>query len=72
MFVYFTSYNGKRHNLPKIISIALKNVFSLFMVFENTNDTICHGFGNLVIWLWKSFRNILRVVCMDLDCNFEL
>ena len=26
-----------------------------------------HGFGNLVIWLWKSFGNIVKGVCMHPD-----
>ena len=32
---------------------------------ENVSRNVLHGFENLVIWLWKSFGNMLRVVCVD-------
>jgi len=30
------------------------------MAFQNAKKNVFHGFGKLVIWLWKSFGNILK------------
>ena len=37
------------------------------MEFQNAKENVSHGFGNLVIWLWKSFRNVIKLVCTNLD-----
>ena len=34
------------------------------MGLQNTNENVYHGFGNLVIWLWKSFGIIVKGVRM--------
>ena len=31
-----------------------------------------NGFGNLVIWLWKSFGNIFEVVCTNPVLKFSM
>ena len=65
MFVHFTIYDTE-HNPPKIHKYSIKNsVFPIFIRFQNTYENLFHGFGNLVIWLWKSFGNMLRVVFMN-------
>ena len=33
------------------------------MVSQNANENVFQDFGNLVIWLWKSFGNIFKGVC---------
>ena len=54
---WFTVYNSM-HILPKIINYSIeKNVFSVFMGFQNANENVFHGFGNVVNW--KSFANVL-------------
>jgi len=35
------------------------------MGFQNAKENEFHGFGKLVIWLWKTFRNFLKGVCMN-------
>ena len=30
------------------------------MGFQNANEIMLHGFGNFVIWLWKSFGKICK------------
>ena len=70
MFVHFTT-NHIKYYLPKIINSALKIAFfSIFMGFQSSNANVFHGFGNLVILLWKSFVNMLRVVCTNTACKF--
>ena len=63
MFVYFTIY---KHNPPRRSwNITLKIAFfSIFMGFQNANENVFHGFGNLVIWLWKSIGNVLEL-CLE-------
>ena len=31
------------------------------MVFQNVNENVFHGFGNLVIWPWISFGKVLEI-----------
>ena len=31
------------------------------MGFQNANENEFHGFGNLVIWVWKSFGKVLEI-----------
>ena len=59
MFVHFTTEKWKP-NQPKIIKCSIQNNFSIFMAFQNAKKNVFHGFGKLVIWLWKSFGNILK------------
>jgi len=35
------------------------------MGLQNANENNFHGFGNLVIWLWKSFGHFSKGVCTD-------
>ena len=35
------------------------------MEFQNRNENELHGFGNLVIWLWKSSGNNCKGVCTN-------
>ena len=35
------------------------------MGFQSANGNEFHGFGNLVIWLWEVFGNIVKGVCMN-------
>ena len=36
------------------------------MEFQNLNENEFHGFGNLIIWLWKSFGNFFKVLLRTL------
>lgn len=59
MLVHSTIYNSI-HNLPKIMKYSIENnVSSILMRFQNANENVFYGIGNLVMWLWKSFGNIL-------------
>ena len=35
------------------------------MGFQNASENVLHGVENLVIWLWKDFGYILKVVCTN-------
>ena len=35
------------------------------MGFQNENEKVFHGFEDLLIWLWKGFKNIFEVVFMN-------
>ena len=56
MFVHFPFYNTK-HSPPKSYK-TYRYVFSIFVGFQNANEL--HVFGNLVVWLRKSYGNILK------------
>ena len=65
MFVHFTIYNSK-HNPPKNYKIYYGKLrFYIIMGFQNVDENEFHGSGNLVLWLWKSFRNIFKGVCTN-------
>ena len=71
MLVYFTTYNII-DNLPRNDeNVALNIIFSIFIGFWNGNKSVFHGFWNFVIWLWKSFGNIFRVVCTNFENENE-
>ena len=62
-FVHFTVYNIE-HPPPKQ-SYALKIMFFYLYRVSNANKNVFHGFRHLVIWLWRSFGNILKTVCVN-------
>ena len=33
-------------------------MFSIFMRFQNATENVVHGFGNLVIWVWKNRNHV--------------
>ena len=69
MPVHFNICNTKR-SLPKIHKYSIgNNVFPIFMVFQNAYENVFDGFGNLVVWLWKSFGNML--VFANPVCSFS-
>ena len=35
------------------------------MGFQNANENEFDGFGDLVIWIWQSFRKIFTGVCTN-------
>ena len=49
---------------------SVENSVSMIIGFQNANENDFHGFGNLVIWLWKSFGNFSKGVCTDPECWF--
>ena len=63
MFVHFTIYNAK-HNPPKSHKNGTEAMF--FMGFQNANENVHQGFGNLVIWLCKSFGKFWKYVSSSL------
>ena len=46
--------------------------FFIFMVLQNANRNAFHGFGNLVIWFWKSFEKIFNGFCTKPDSIAEV
>ena len=62
IYVHFAIYNVK-HDPPKYF--FENNVFIILWGFQNANENVLHGFGNLVIWRWKSFGNIFEGVCAN-------
>ena len=46
--------------MKKLYYVSLKMGFSIPMGFQNANENEFHGFGNLVIWLWKSFGKAMK------------
>ena len=61
MLVHSIIYNSI-HNLPKVTNYCIENIVFL-MRYQNANENVFHGFRTLVIWLWISFGNMLRIVC---------
>jgi len=45
--------------------ISSKIAFFIIIEFQNANENEIHGFGNLVVWLWKSFGSVFRGVCTN-------
>ena len=60
MLVHFTAYSAS-HNPPTSYKIyRRKQRFSIFTGFQNAYENeFFHGFGNVAIWLWKGFGNLL-------------
>ena len=57
MFVHCAIYDGVIRY--RIRTCIIKSRFSIIMGFKNSNENEFHGFGILVIWLWKSFGKVL-------------
>ena len=64
-FVCFSIFNTK-HSPSKIIVYHREWHFTIVMGFQNANENEFNGFGNLVMWLWKSYANFSKGVCAKL------
>ena len=49
----------------RIIKCIIENSVSLLLWVSNANENEFHGFGNLVIWLWKSFGKVLELILKE-------
>ena len=47
--------------LQKIVQYIVEIVLFIIMRFQISSENEFHGFGNLVIWLWKSFGKVLEI-----------
>ena len=60
LFVHCTICSTK-HNPPKDCKIyRRKKLFSIVIGFQSPNENEFLGSGNVVVGLWKSFRNFLK------------
>ena len=66
MFAHFTIYKMKTQSTKKVTKYSIENnAFSFLMEFQNASENVFHGFGNLAVW--KSFGNIIKVICTNSD-----
>ena len=49
----------------RIIKCIIENSVSLLLWVSNANENEFHCFGNLVIWLWKSFGKVLELILKE-------
>ena len=67
MFAQFTIYDIKQSTKNVLESSIDNHVFYFYEALQNANKNVFHGFGILVVWLWKGFGIITKVICTNPD-----
>ena len=63
LFVHFTIYDTKHNPSRNYKMHRRKSRFSIIMGLQSAYENELYGFGNVVIWHWKSFDNPFRSLC---------
>ena len=70
MFVHFTTYDIK-HSPPKNTECSIKTKALIFLwSFKIHKKIYFMVFGNLVVWLWKSFQVVVKGVRTSPDVMY--
>ena len=72
MLRFFTICNTKPNPSKKFQRYHRKWRLSIVMGFQNANENKFYDFGNLVIWLWKSFGKVVEIFLKEFVRSLHL